>query len=142
MIQILSRSPAETKLLAQALAKWLQGGEVIALTGSLGSGKTTFIKGLGRGLKIRENIASPTFVIMIPYKIPGRERKTFYHFDLHRIKKARELIELGFQDIVQNPKAIAAIEWPEVSEELLPKRALRLKFAHGKKPHERIIQIL
>lgn len=142
MIQILSRSPRETKLLAKSIAQRLRGGEILTLAGNLGSGKTTFIKGLGEGLRLSRKITSPTFVLMSPYKIPGRARQTFYHFDLHRIKKARELVELGFQDILHNPKHIVAIEWPEVLEKLLPKGVLRLTFAHGNKPYERVIQII
>lgn len=94
---------------------------IIALKGDLGSGKTTFVQGLAKALDIKEKITSPTFVIFKKYN-------NFYHFDCYRIEKPEEILELGFKEIIQNPKNIVAIEWAERIKRIIPKDALWLKF--------------
>jgi tRNA threonylcarbamoyladenosine biosynthesis protein TsaE len=96
-------------------------GGVIALSGNLGSGKTTFLQGFAKGLKIKENILSPTFVIM-------KRFGNFYHFDCYRINKPEEILELGFKKIISNPKNIVAIEWPEKIKDILPKNTIYINF--------------
>src|SRR3989338_117961 len=110
MISVISRSEEETKRIGKDVAQVLKGGEILSLSGNLGSGKTTFVKGMARGFGIRKAITSPTFVLFRPYPITG---KTFYHFDLYRLKTSRELNELGLIEILRNPKNIVAVEWPE-----------------------------
>lgn len=144
MIKLLSKSEKETQRLATKIATFLKGGEILALSGNLGSGKTTFVRGLAKGLKIRDKIKSPGFVILSPHQIPNRMRrpKTFYHLDLYRIKDPdQELIELGFAEIAHSPKNILVIEWAEKAKKLLPKRAVSINFARGKAPNERIISL-
>jgi len=138
MLSITTRSEEETRRLGKDIAKLLKGGGVLALFGNLGSGKTTFIKGLARGFGIRKAITSPTFVLFRPYPITG---KTFYHFDLYRLKTGRELEELGLNEILRNPKNIVVIEWPQKAKRFLPKGTIQIRFAYGKKSNERLINI-
>lgn len=114
---------------------------VLALSGDLGAGKTTFLQGFAKGLGIKENILSPTFIIMKKFKIPPKtyyqnERsstlvaKYFYHFDLYRLESKKDLEFLDFQEIISNPENIMAIEWPEKISTLLPKAAIKIDFKH------------
>ncbi|MDP3993681.1 MAG: tRNA (adenosine(37)-N6)-threonylcarbamoyltransferase complex ATPase subunit type 1 TsaE [Candidatus Doudnabacteria bacterium] len=139
MISVISRSEEETRRMGENVAKLLKGGEVIALSGNLGSGKTTFVKGLARGFGIRKAITSPTYILFRPYKL--RRGRVFYHFDLYRLKSVRELSELGLHEILENGKNIVAIEWPQKAKKFLPKGTIHIRFTHGKKPNERLVTI-
>lgn len=94
---------------------------VLALQGNLGSGKTTFTQGLAKTLGIRGRITSPTFVIL-------KRFKNFYHIDAYRLNKPEEILELGWQEIISNPKNIIVIEWPEKIKKFLPSQTIYLKF--------------
>jgi tRNA threonylcarbamoyladenosine biosynthesis protein TsaE len=140
-----SYSSEETKILGAEIAKKIskrkEGALVIALRGDLGAGKTTFVQGFFRGLGIKRNPISPTFVIMRRYKIFTRRFADIYHFDAYRLKKAEDIAVLEFEKILSNPKNIVLIEWPEKIEEALPRGTMRLDFIHGKKENERVIKI-
>ena len=86
---------------------------ILALSGNLGSGKTTFIQGFLRAAGIRRKITSPTFVLIKNYKIQTENYKRVYHIDCYRIKKSKELLDLGLKEILNNPENIVLIEWPE-----------------------------
>ena len=94
---------------------------VLGLTGDLGAGKTTFLQGFAKGLGIKEKILSPTFIII-------RRLRNFYHIDCYRIKKPKEILNLGFKEIMSDPKNIVAIEWAERIRPLLPKSAILVQF--------------
>ena len=119
----LTKSPEETQSLAEQLGRLLQPGDVVALVGELGSGKTLFSQGLARGLGVPKNfyITSPTFVIINEY--PGRV--PFYHLDLYRVSKA-EFSELGLEEILFAQGAVA-IEWAERLGENLPVERLEVR---------------
>jgi len=123
----LTASPEETQLLAEQLGLLLEPGDVVALMGELGSGKTLFAQGLARGLEVPETfyITSPTFAIINEY--PGRI--PFYHLDLYRVSSVAEFSELGLEEILDGHGAVA-IEWAERLGEDLPEERLevRLKF--------------
>lgn len=119
----------------------MKKGGILGLSGNLGSGKTTFTKGLALGLGIKKIISSPTFVVYSRYNIPRSRKMQLYHFDLYRINNIAELVELGFQEIINNPKNITVIEWAEKIGKKLPKRTIRIKFEHGKRQQERIINV-
>lgn len=125
----LSDSAQDTRAYGRSLARRLKAGAILALRGPLGSGKTTFVKGLAQGLAIRHTIKSPTFVIFCSYRIPGG-RRLLYHFDLYRLKNPGELSSLGFQEIVRQKHNIIAIEWPEKAEKFLPAKTLNINFSH------------
>jgi len=101
---------------------------ILGLTGELGSGKTTFLKGFAKGLGIKEKILSPTFIIMRKFSISHSFFQNFYHFDCYRIKKPKELLILDFKKIISNPKNIVCLEWVEKIKKILPKNNLIIKF--------------
>jgi tRNA threonylcarbamoyladenosine biosynthesis protein TsaE len=122
----LTSTPGETESLAERLGRLLQPGDVIALVGELGSGKTLFSQGLGRGLEVPETfyITSPTFAIINEY--PGRI--AFYHLDLYRVDSAADFSELGLEEVLYGQGAVA-IEWAERLGENLPGERLEVHLA-------------
>lgn len=122
----LSHSAKETKAIAYELAKKITSG-VIALTGDLGSGKTTFAQGFAEGLKIKEKIISPTFIIVRQHKIP-KTKKIFYHIDLYRLEDKQSLKGLGLEEIINHPQNIVLIEWAEKIKHILPKNTIWISF--------------
>jgi tRNA threonylcarbamoyladenosine biosynthesis protein TsaE len=104
-----TRSEAETEAVAAELAGGFRGGEVVLLTGELGSGKTAFVRGLARGLGADpEDVASPTFVLLTAY--PGR--LTLHHADLYRLRGDGDDRELGLEEL-PGPSGVLAVEWAE-----------------------------
>lgn len=106
---------------------------ILCLYGDLGSGKTTFVQGLVRGLGIKRRIISPTFVFMKQYEIslprsPNGHRNIFYHIDLYRIEKFEDTKGLGLEEIFADPNGIIAIEWAERIKEILPKKRIDIYF--------------
>ena len=109
MIEIITNSPAETEAFAEAFAKELVGGEVIAFKGSMGMGKTCFTRGLAKGLGFSGQVNSPTFALVNEY-VGGR--LPLYHFDMYRIDTWEDLYSCGFFDYKEMGGVIAA-EWSE-----------------------------
>ena len=95
----------------------LKGGEVFALTGVLGAGKTQLVKGIARGLGYRGQVTSPTFTLVNEY-IGGR--LTLYHIDLYRMKSQEEALAFGIEEYLPPASGVTVIEWPERIEGLLP----------------------
>ena len=118
----ISHSPEETKKIAQKFLKY----KVVALTGELGSGKTTFVQGFAKGLGIKERVISPTFVLIRQHKIP-KTKKTLYHVDLYRLDKTN-FDNIGINEIITGPQNIVIIEWAEKVEGLLPKGTIWISF--------------
>ena len=112
-----------TKALAKALAPHLVKGDVVALTGDLGTGKTEFARALLHTLGVRGDVPSPTFTLVQTYEI---DRLLISHFDLYRLKSADELDELGWDDALAD--GITLVEWPERAEGRLPLNRLILTF--------------
>lgn len=115
----------ETRRLGESFSKNLKGGEIIALYGELGSGKTTFVQGLAKGLGIKKRIISPTFIIVRSYKA---KPIFFYHVDLYRIESAKDIESLGLAEIIDNKAHIIVIEWAEKMKSLLPKKRWDARF--------------
>ncbi|SRR5258708_5735544 len=130
MKKIITTSFEETQQLGFDFAKMLKGGAVLALYGDLGSGKTTFMQGLARGLGITRNIISPTFLIMRSYEITKKGLKHLYHLDLYRVEEASKAMDLGINELMGEPKNIVAIEWPDKIENLLPEKRINIYFAY------------
>lgn len=101
---VTTNSFEETQKLGEKFSKNLKDRKIVALYGQLGSGKTTFVQGLAKGLGIKNRIISPTFIII-------RDYKNFYHVDLY--KTEGNLEELGLEEIMNNPKNVVVIEWAE-----------------------------
>lgn len=125
MEEILTRSAKETQKFGAKIAKSLIHGGVIALYGNLGTGKTTFVQGMGKELGIKSNIISPTFIIIKNYSLSDQ---AFYHIDLYRINNEKDIYSLGLTEILNNPQNIVVIEWPEKIEHLLPIKHTKISF--------------
>lgn len=122
---MITNSAFETEKFGEKLAKKVKKGGIIALYGELGSGKTTFVRGLARGLGIKKRVLSPTFIFIRPYKINS---KILYHIDLYRINKFEETRGLGLEEILSKPKNIVVIEWAEKVKKILPKKRIDIHF--------------
>ena len=105
---------------------------VVALQGDLGSGKTYFVQNFGKILGVTEPIISPTFVIMNIYRIDWRGFKKLVHIDAYRLEKEQELLNLGWEKLLEDSENIIFIEWPERVEGLIPKESKRILFKHEK----------
>ncbi len=102
---------------------------VVGLSGNLGSGKTTFTQEVAKTLGITETVTSPTFVIEKIYKLPKENWfEHLIHIDAYRLEKESELLHLGWNELVLNPRNLIFIEWPEKVEGIMPKNAKRIKF--------------
>src|SRR4030043_1323784 len=117
-VKFVSNSPGKTKKIGNILAKEILEGfprgkaVVLGLTGDLGGGKTTFLQGFALGLGVKEKVLSPTFIIFRKNRIGENPVfRNFFHFDCYRIGKPKEVLPLGFKDIISDPKNIVAIEW-------------------------------
>lgn len=113
-------SEEETFRLGESLARDAQPGQVFALNGDLGAGKTVFTKGMAAGLGIRENVNSPTFTIAQVYE---EGRLPFYHFDVYRIGDIEEMEEIGYEDYFYG-NGICLVEWAGLIRELLPEHTV------------------
>ncbi|MBI2624040.1 tRNA (adenosine(37)-N6)-threonylcarbamoyltransferase complex ATPase subunit type 1 TsaE [Candidatus Parcubacteria bacterium] len=104
---------------------------VLALEGELGAGKTTFVRGLAKGLGIREKVTSPSFLIAKPYPQDDAGGKMLWHFDFYRLEHPtkRDLELLNFSEILRDPKNIVAVEWAERVRRHLPRRRFALEFS-------------
>lgn len=106
---------------------------VLALSGDLGAGKTAFVKALAKRLGITEHITSPTFVIMKAYNLQPTAHSGFeklIHIDAYRMNGGHELSVLGWEELLNDPKNLIALEWPELVHEVVPETAIQLTFAH------------
>lgn len=126
---MITQSQEETIQAGIDLAKKLKGGEILSLSGDLGSGKTTFLKGLAEGLKIIETITSPTFVILKDYngKIENKDIH-FVHIDAYRTNSIEDIISVGIEDYINRKDVVMAIEWAEKIKKILPKNIIQLNF--------------
>ena len=126
-LTITTASPAETITLGGKIAKWLNPGDIICLSGNLGSGKTTLAKGIAKGLNIDPvKVNSPTFVIMTAYE----GRLPLYHFDLYRLNKMQEMGVIGYDEFLYG-EGVSLIEWGERLEKLFPKEFLNVKIVQS-----------
>ncbi len=123
MYTFLSKNELETKKFAKILGSQLQKGDIIILSGDLGSGKTKFTEGILSHFGVENEISSPTFTIVNVYnsEIP------IYHFDVYRLSDVDEFFAIGGEEYLQN--GISIIEWGELIEEILPKNYLKISFS-------------
>lgn len=134
-----TNSAEETVSLAARLVKNMHGGDVIALSGELGAGKTTFVQGLARALGIREHITSPTFVLMKIYRLPKpfKNIAQLCHIDAYRLDSADELAAIGAGEYIGDAKTLTFIEWPERVVGLVTESATHISFDHPDQRHGR-----
>lgn len=126
----------ETRRVGERLGRALRKGDIVLLSGDLGTGKTCLTQGIGRGLDFEGQVNSPSFVLMNEYA--GREH--LYHVDLYRIEDVEELDDLGLWDYAE--KGVLVIEWPERGAELLPGDGLVIELRYGDVDRQRRLRFL
>jgi tRNA threonylcarbamoyladenosine biosynthesis protein TsaE len=120
-LNIIVASEEETIKLAKEFAPLLENGDLVLLSGDLGTGKTFFVKNVC-GIFGVENVSSPSFALVNEYK----NGKKFYHIDFYRIKKVDELYEIGITEYLNDEVAIKFVEWPDLFKEVLPRHNYRI----------------
>jgi len=144
-MKIVSHSAKETQKIARLLIQTLkkqksQKPHLFALKGNLGAGKTTFIQGAAKALKIKEKVLSPTFIIMRRFPLSKNSGyQNFYHFDCYRLNKPKEILVLGFKEIISDPLNLIFIEWPERIKKIIPPNAVSIEFKIKSKGEREII---
>src|SRR3989344_6332910 len=125
---IITKSEDETKAQGELIGRDLFPGSIIILVGDLGSGKTTFTKGLAKGIGVKKRIISPTFTIIRMYEIKNNQKtiKNLYHIDLYRLESSDETQNLGLEEIIGNKENVVVVEWPEKIQHLLPKNRIEI----------------
>jgi tRNA threonylcarbamoyladenosine biosynthesis protein TsaE len=163
-MEILSQSFSDTKIATEKFIKNLRKkpqAVIIGLKGDLGAGKTTFVKFAAKSLGVKNHITSPTFVILKSYKLkaptshkategrgkspasPAGRYKLMYHIDAYRLKEAKELKNLGWDNIVKDPNNIIFLEWPEKVKDILPEDTIFIHLtAKGAEHNKRLIKFL
>ncbi|MBI4226934.1 MAG: tRNA (adenosine(37)-N6)-threonylcarbamoyltransferase complex ATPase subunit type 1 TsaE [Candidatus Omnitrophica bacterium] len=121
-----AKSAAQTRGLGRRLAAALAPGDVLALCGDLGSGKTTFVQGIARGLGVTESVTSPSFVLVREYA--GRHGLPVYHLDLFRLNRVGDLSAIGYDEYVAG-QGVTLIEWAQKMPQALPRDYAELTFA-------------
>jgi tRNA threonylcarbamoyladenosine biosynthesis protein TsaE len=121
-LDVVTRTAEDTRKVAEALSELLVPGDVVSLTGDLGAGKTTFVQGAARGLGVTDQVASPTFVLVREY----RGDVPVYHLDVYRLDRLQEVIDLGFEDLL-DPAGVVFVEWGDAIAPLLPDEHLRVE---------------
>ena len=134
-MKYVTHSPKETKKVAGFLFEKIskiksRKTTVIALEGELGAGKTTFVQGLAKAMKISSKIKSPTFVLIKSYKLKVKSYKFLYHLDCYRLRNHHDLEILGIKDILSDPDNIVLIEWSDRVKKILPKNHIRIHIDH------------
>lgn len=130
-----TKNSEETIGLAQKLGQQFKGGETVFLEGDLGGGKTTFSKGLGKGLGISGAVTSPTFTIEQVYE--GRDNIKMFHYDFYRLG-AGDITEVAFLESLETEGAVVVIEWGTNLKELLPENRLEVYFSYIDENERRI----
>ncbi|HWS14713.1 MAG TPA: tRNA (adenosine(37)-N6)-threonylcarbamoyltransferase complex ATPase subunit type 1 TsaE [Candidatus Methylomirabilis sp.] len=125
ILRLTSNSPADTLAIARALGEALLPGDVVALTGELGAGKTLFCKGVGAALGIPpDRIVSPTFTIVTEHAGPV----PLTHVDVYRLEAVREAEEIGMPELLQG-EGVCLVEWGEKIADLLPTDCIQVTFS-------------
>lgn len=143
-MELITKSAAETKKVGREFAASLKEEKkksfTIALIGDLGSGKTTFVQGVAKGLGITQRIISPTFIIMRKYEL-SNGFSNLYHVDLYRLEGnvEKEVENIGLTDILGKPGNIVLIEWAEKIYDIIPKEAYIINFKNMGKDKRKIV---
>lgn len=143
-MEIITKSAQSAKNFGKQLTDSLKGGEILALVGDLGSGKTTFVQGLAEGFGISSNVISPTFILMREYECKSKKQnskcKNLYHVDLYRLEDdvKAELKNLGIMDLWEKKENIVVIEWADKAREFMPKNTRWIEFKSLEDDQKRI----
>lgn len=136
--QLRLNNEEETRALGLEIADALEPGDIVALIGDLGTGKTALTKYIAEGLGIKEEISSPTFTIVKEYR---SGRLPLYHFDVYRLGSGEELLDIGAEDMLDGDGA-CVIEWADIAADVLPADSLIVKLDYGDSDDSRFAEIL
>ena len=136
MKTIIIKNETDTEAFGIQLGKTLRKGQIVALIGDLGTGKTTLTKYIARGLGVRDVVTSPTFTLIQEYR---SGRLPLYHFDVYRLDRAEDLYELGYEEYFFG-EGVSVIEWADKVRELIPEEALTIYMEYGEQEGERVYQ--
>lgn len=128
-IKNVSEMDAFAKTYIESLVPAKDAATVVALSGDLGAGKTTFAQAVAKVLGVAESVTSPTFVIEKIYKVTHPLFTHLIHIDAYRLEQSAELTKLGFAEVAHDPHNLVLIEWPEKVPEALPREAKRITFS-------------
>lgn len=131
------RNELDTREFGKELAKKLKPGDIVALIGDLGTGKTTLTKSIAEGLGITGMITSPTFTIVQEY---CEGRLPLYHFDVYRLNGPEEMYELGYEEYFFG-QGVCVVEWADQIMELIPGDSIFIRIEYGENEDERIYDI-
>lgn len=115
-----STSSAETESLGEKIGRRLKGGEVIELISDIGGGKTTFVRGLAKGIGSQDAVSSPTFTVEQQYRA---KNLTLHHFDFYRLSEPG-VIQHELQEVIDDKRAVVVIEWSDIVQGVLPEQRL------------------
>jgi tRNA threonylcarbamoyladenosine biosynthesis protein TsaE len=136
-MEIKTKSADETEAAGCNFGKKLKGGDVVLLFGDLGSGKTTFVKGIAKLLEIKDEITSPTFVFCKKYKIG--DGSALCHYDCYRVSSREDVESIGLTEDLSDPNGnIILIEWPENINGILPEDSIEVHFYYTGESERRI----
>jgi tRNA threonylcarbamoyladenosine biosynthesis protein TsaE len=120
---LVSRTPEETRKVAATIARALRPGDVVALTGELGAGKTCFVQGAAAALGVTDRVTSPSFMLRREYT----GDVDVLHMDIYRLETLQEVIDLGYEEVFDQLR-VTFIEWGDAMSPLLPRDHLELEF--------------
>ncbi len=133
-LDFISHSENQTRRLGMRLAALLNPGDVLALVGDLGSGKTRWVQGICRGLNVTDPVISPTFTLVNEYQ----GRWPIYHIDLYRLSDASEVLTFGLEDYLYG-SGISLIEWADRAGEFMPDNYLTVELYHLEETKRRVV---
>ena len=131
-------STQQLEELAGKIAQKLKPNDVLALYGELGSGKTTFTRFLVKALGFDTRVQSPTFILVRNYTKSEGSIKKIFHIDLYRLKSVNEVLEIGINEMIDEDKSVTVIEWPEIYEQMLPEKTIRMYFEYADKDTRKV----
>jgi len=121
-------SAEETEAAGEALAAVLRVGDIVLLSGQLGAGKTTFVKGVARGLGVLERVTSPTFTLVRPHQAHNDQGiSTLLHADVYRVESLGEVLDLALGELVEEA-AVALVEWGDLASSIFGREVLTIQF--------------
>ena len=130
-------SEEDTRKLGLAIAEAAEAGDVVALIGDLGTGKTALTRYIAEGLGVTNTISSPTFTIVKEYK---SGRMPLYHFDVYRLGDSEEFLDIGAEEYLYGD-GLCVIEWADIVEDVLPEKTVTISIEYGSKDGERLVTI-
>lgn len=138
--EFISKSEEETIFLATEFVKLLKPADIVCLHGNLGSGKTTFTKGIAKALGVESRIISPTFIVVRRHQAHNNQGiHTLYHLDLYRLEDEKQAKEIDLQEFINDPNGITVIEWPEVGGNIIDRKVWKVTFERADEDARRII---